>query len=229
MKTFEMKADRRERVGSRGSRGLRNDGRVPAVLCGKGTESLALHVAYKDFEAARKAHARIVMLQLDGKVEAAVVHEVAWDTLSQAPLHIDFQRVNMNEKIEIDVTVKVKGPAKGEIAGGILLVQLDAVKVRCLPLEIPDALEIDVRNLDLHGTIHVKDIVLPAGVEAVEGQDALVLSIVEKKEVAAPAAAAADAAAATEPELIKKAPTAEGEADAAPAKDGKDAKKPEKK
>ncbi len=227
MKTFDMKADRREGVGSRGSRNLRNDGRVPAVLCGKGTESVALHVAYKDFEAARKAHARVVMLQLDGKVEAAVVHDVAWDTMSQAPLHVDFQRVNLNEKIEIDVTVKVKGPSKGEIAGGILLVQLDEVKVRCLPLEIPDSIEIDVRNLELHGTIHMKDVALPKGVEAVEDADALILSIVEKKETVIPAATEADAAAATEPELIKKAPTAEGEAEAAPAADK--AKKPEKK
>ncbi len=228
MKTFDMKADRRTSVGSRTSRNLRLDGRLPGVLCGKGTESLSLHVAVKDFEAARKAHARIVMLQLDGKSEAAVVHGVDWDTMSQQPLHVDFQRVNMSEKIEIDVTVKVKGPAKGEIAGGILLLQLDQVKVRCLPLEIPDSIEIDVRNLDLHGTVHVKELRLPAGVEAVEDADALVLSIVEKKEVVVAAANAADVAAAAEPELIKKAPAADGEAaEAAPAA-GKD-KKPEKK
>ena len=63
MQTYELKADRRTGVGSRVSRGLRRDGRLPAVLCGKGTESLSLHVSVKEFEDLRKKRARIVMLQ----------------------------------------------------------------------------------------------------------------------------------------------------------------------
>ncbi len=231
MQTHELKADRRADVGSRSSRGLRNDGRIPAVLCGKGTDSLALHVSAKDFEDLRKKHARIVMLQLDGMSNAAVVHEVAWDTMTQEPLHVDFQRINMNEKIEIEVSIKVRGPSKGEAAGGILLVQSDAVKVRCLPLEIPESIEVDVRELDLHGTVHVRDLKLPPGVEAAEEATHLVLSIVEKVETAVAAPAAADAAATTaEPEVIAKAPKKDEAGDAAaPAAPAKDAKKPEKK
>lgn len=230
MQTHELKADRRTKSGSRGSRGLRSDGRVPANLCGKGTESLALHVSAKDFADLRKKRARIVMLQIDGGVNAAVVHDVAWDTMTQEPLHVDFQRINMSEKIEIDVSVKVKGPSKGEIAGGILLVQSDQVKVRCLPLEIPDSIEIDVRNLELHGTVHVRDLVLPKGVEAADDASHLILSIVEKVEVAAAPAATAEAAtAAAEPELIAKAPKKDEEGADAPAAGAKDAKKPEKK
>ncbi len=237
MQTFEMKADRREGLGSRISRRIRREGRLPAILCGKGSESLALHVSVADFELARKKHARIVMLQLDGKSEAAVVHDVAWDTLTQEPLHVDFQRVNMSEKIEIDVTLKVRGPSKGEVGGGILILQMDAVKVRCLPLEIPEQIEVDVRHLELHQSIHVKEIVLPAGVEAVDDLGALVLSIVEKKELVVAVTGVAEAAA-VEPELIQKAPKSEdGEGTAAApaaatkegsAKEGKE-KKPEKK
>jgi large subunit ribosomal protein L25 len=234
MQTHELKADRRADVGSRSSRGLRNDGRIPAVLCGKGTDSLALHVSAKEFEDLRKKHARIVMLQVDGMSNAAVVHEVAWDTMTQEPLHVDFQRINMNEKIEIEVSIKVRGPSKGEVAGGILLVQSDAVRVRCLPLEIPESIEVDVRELELHGTVHVRDLKLPAGVDSAEDPAHLVLSIVEKVEavVAAPAAAADAAATTAEPEVIAKAPKKDEAGDAAPAagaKDAKDAKKPEKK
>ncbi|MBM4015006.1 MAG: 50S ribosomal protein L25 [Planctomycetes bacterium] len=228
MQTHELKADRREGVGSRSSRGLRNDGRIPAVLCGKGTESLALHVSAKDFEDLRKKRARIVMLQLDGMSNAAVVHEVAWDTMSQEPLHVDFQRINMNEKIEIEVSIKVRGPSKGEAAGGILLVQSDAVKVRCLPLETPESIEVDVRALDLHGTVHIRDLKLPPGVEAAEEASHLVLSIVEKVETAAPVAVEA-AATTAEPEVIAKAPKKDEAGDAPAAAPAKDAKKPEKK
>jgi large subunit ribosomal protein L25 len=226
MKTFDMKAERRGEVGSRESRRLRRDGRLPAVLCGRGTESLSLHVSAKDFETARKLHARIVMLQLDGKSEPAVVHDVDWDPLSQEPNHVDFQRVNMSEKIEIDVAIKTKGPSKGEIGGGILMLQMDAARVRCLPLEIPDQIEVDIRPLELHQSLHAKDLVLPKGVELAESPDALVLAIVEKKELIVPVAGAAEAGP-TEPELITKAPKegeeeegAEGAKPAAGAKGG---------
>lgn len=228
MQTYELKADRRDGTGSRMSRGLRRAGRLPAILCGKGSDSLALHISAKEFDDLRKKHARIVMLQLDGGSNAAVVHGVDWDPMTQQPLHVDFQRVNMNEKIEIEVSIKLRGPSKGEMAGGILLVQADQVKVRCLPLEIPESIELDLRELDLHGTIHVRDLKLPAGIEAADDPSALLLSIVEKVETAAAApAAAADAAAATaEPEVIAKAPKKD---DAAPAADAAKDKKPEKK
>jgi len=233
MQTFELKADRRTGTGSRVSRALRRDGRVPANLCGKGTESLAIHVGWKELEELRKKKARIVMLQLDGATTAAIVHGIAWDTMTQEPLHVDFQRVNMSEKIEVPVSIKVKGPSKGEIGGGILLVQLDQIKVRCLPLEIPESIEVDVRPLELHGSIHMREVVLPKGVESAEDPGALVLSIVEKievKAVVAPGAEAAAAAAPAEPELIAKAPKKDdAAAEGAPAAGEKGEKKAEKK
>jgi len=236
MQTFEMKAERRDRPGTAASRRLRREGRLPAILCGRGTESLALHVSAKDFEAARKKHARVLMLQIDGKSEPAIIHEVDWDILSQEPAHVDLQRVNMSERIEIDVTVKTKGPSKGEIGGGILMLQMGQVKVRCLPLEIPDFIEVDIRQLDLHDSVRVKDLVMPKGVEAVDVAEALVLAIVEKKElvIEAPTEAAAGP---TEPELITKAPKEGEEAEegaapgakpgAAPAKGAAPAAKPD--
>ena len=233
MKTFDLKAERRTGLGSRQSRALRSEGRLPIVLCGRGQESLALHVSAKEFENARKQHARVVMLGLDGKQEPAVVHDVDWDTMSQEVAHVDFQRINMSEKIEVEVTIRTKGPSKGEVAGGILIVQMDQVKVRCLPLEIPEVIDVDIRELELHQSMHVKDLKMPAGIEVAGSLDALVLAIVEKKEVIVPVAAEAGA---VEPELIVKAPkdgeVAEGAAPGAKGeaagKDSKD-KKPEKK
>jgi large subunit ribosomal protein L25 len=222
MQTFEIQAERRAAVGSAASRRLRREGRLPAILCGRGGESLALHVSVKDFDAARKKHARILMLQIDGRAEPAVIHDVAFDVITQEPAHVDFQRVSMKERIEIPVPVKVRGPSKGEAEGGILMLQMGQVRVRCLPLEIPEHLEADVRALELHQSLRVKDLALPKGVEAADPPDALVLAIVEKKEVVAPVAEAAEAAP-TEPELISKAPKAEEgeEAEgAAPAKPG---------
>jgi hypothetical protein len=111
----------------------------------------------------------------------------------------------MNEKVVVEVPIKTKGPSKGEAEGGILVVQLDKVRVRCLPLEIPDQIDVDIRALLQHDSIHVKDLVLPKGIEAVDAPEALVLSIVEPKKEELPVPGTAEVAP-TEPELIVKPP-----------------------
>ena len=205
MRQYEMKAEVRTSAGSRSSRGLRREGRLPAVLCGHGVETRPLHVSVREFDEARKQHARVILLQLAGATEPAIIHDVAWDTITQEPLHVDFQRINMNEKVVVEVPIKTKGPSKGEAEGGILVVQLDQVRVRCLPLEIPDQIDVDIRALLQHDSIHVKDLVLPKGLEAVDAPEALVLSIVEPKKEELPVPGTAEVAP-TEPELIVKAP-----------------------
>jgi len=219
MRQFEMKAELRKTAGSRASRKMRREGRLPGVLCGHGVESRPLDVSVKDFEDARKKHARIIVLQVAGASEPAIIHDIDWDVVTQEPLHVDFQRVDMKEKIVVEVPIKAKGPSKGEAEGGILVLQMGQVKVRCLPLDIPDSIEVDIRTLMTHESVKVKELVLPAGIEPADSPEALVLSIVEPKKEELPVAGAAEAAATTEPELIAKAPKegeeAEGAADAA--------------
>src|SRR5262249_32144310 len=154
---------------------------LPGILCGQGTESRAVTVSTKDFEEARKKHARIIVLQLSGAAEPAIIHDIDWDVVTQEPLHVDFQRVNMKEKIVIDVPIKAKGRSKGEAEGGIFVLQMGQVKVRCFPLDIPESIEVDIRPLLIHESIKVKDLVLPAGIEPADAPEALVLSIVEPK------------------------------------------------
>jgi large subunit ribosomal protein L25 len=240
MRQFEMKAEVRKTAGSRASRKMRREGRLPGVLCGHGVESRALDVSVKDFEDARKKHARIIVLQLGGATEPAIIHDIDWDVVTQEPLHVDFQRVDMKEKIVVEVPIKAKGPSKGEAEGGILVLQMGQVKVRCFPLDIPESIEVDIRALMTHESVKVKELVLPAGIEPADSPEALVLSIVEPKKEELPVAGAAEAAATAEPELIAKAPKegevaegaaadAAGGAKAAAPKAAAKEKKPEKK
>jgi large subunit ribosomal protein L25 len=216
MRQFEMKAQARTTAGSRAARKMRREGHIPGVLCGHGVESRSVSVSAKDFDDARKKHARIIMLQLDGASEPAIIHEIDWDVVTQEPLHVDFQRVNMKEKIVVEVPIKAKGPSKGEAEGGIFVLQMGQVKVRCFPLDIPDSIEVDIRPLLIHESIKVKDLVLPANIEPADAPESLVLSIVEPKKEELPVpGAAAEAAGAAEPELIAKAPKEGEEAEGA--------------
>lgn len=180
MKTTDLEAQKRE-VGSRVSRRLRRNGRLPVNLYGHGEAPLPLSLDTKAFDDAIRGHARVFHLSFDGHKESAVIHEVQHDTLSNGILHIDFQRVNLSEKVEVSVPVRIMGPSAGELAGGVLQEIHDHVKLRCLPLNIPEEVVADVRELAVGKSFHISDFQLPDGIEAVEDPNMVVLSITEPR------------------------------------------------
>jgi large subunit ribosomal protein L25 len=152
----------------------------------------------------------------------ALVKEVQYDTLRNVFLHIDFQAVRMDEKIHASVPVH---PAFGVEAigithGGILEQPLHTIEVSCLPTALPEAITIDLAGLEVDHSIHVKDLVMPAGVSAVSDPDAVVFHMIKPstaEATATPAAAAAPAAAAKAPAAAAKAPAAKAPAAGAKA------------
>lgn len=181
MNQVELQAEKREKVGSANSRKLRREGRLPASLYGHGGESFGLHIDGKAYRDAMRHGAMLVNLRFDGGNESAVVHDVQYDTLSQEPIHVDFLRVNLLEKVEVEVSLKLHGPAKGEEEGGIIVEQMNAVTILCLPTSIPEFLEVDIRSLGIKDSLHVSDLKLPEGVEATDEPDRVILTIVEPR------------------------------------------------
>lgn len=210
---------------------LRESGYVPAVQYGNKKEAVNLSVKEIDFKKVFKAagESTLVELVLDGKKGINVlVHDVQVDPLSGRFTHIDFYQVNMNEEIETDVALDFVGDAPAVKAlGGVLVRNLDEVKVKCLPKDLPHSFSIDLTQLvDFDSQIKVSDIKLPAGVEMIETLEAIVATVMRPR---------TDAEMSSLQEKVEMDVTkVEGvvkEADsAAPAEgDKKDAKKEEKK
>ena len=135
-------------------------------------------------------HAHLYELDCGGTKTLAVVRELAWDVFGEKIIHVDFKRVQRDVATESEVELVFVGQPKG----GILNHILTAVTVRCLPLDIPDSIEVPVASLELGGAILGKDLKAPKGVEILVGAEqkiAVVVGAVEEK----PAAPAADAAA----------------------------------
>ena len=181
MKQVELVAESRTQTGSRISRRLRREGRLPVNLYGHGEAPESLHVAARELETALRHHAMFIKMRVDGKDQPAVVHALQHDPITQELLHADFIRVSATEKIEVSVALKIHGPSKGESAGGILLEQQGTVKLRCLPTNIPTEIEVDVRELDIHDSVHIEDLVLPEGVEPAEEPSRVLISITEPR------------------------------------------------
>ena len=220
MQEIHLKAEVREKSTKKQLSTLRKDRMIPAVVYGGEKPSISVVVPEKDLvKAMKSAGANAIIHLKHGKGEDTVILKTLQrQVVSNQPIHADFQRISLKEKIEVKVHIKVIGEAPGvKLHGGILEHVLRELKVRALPTAIPQHIDVDVSGLDLNQNILVKDIKAPAGVEVLDAPDHLVLNVVQPTAEEAAPAPAEGAAAAAEPEVIAKGKKEEGEEGAAPA------------
>src|SRR5271166_974150 len=249
MKTsFELVAEFRQTQGKGASRRLRRDGKVPAILYGGHADARALTLSHQKLLIMldnERFYSTILNLKVGDETQAAILKDVQRHPFKNAIVHVDFQRVEENEKIRISIPLHFSGAAIApgvKSQGGIVSHMRNEVEVSCLPKDLPEFIEVDISGLSLNESIHLSQLKIPADVVLVElaKEDAAVVAIhsplAEEPEPTAAAAAAAPAegAAATAAapaaagaapagDAAKKAEPAKAEAKKEPAK--KDAKK----
>ena len=203
-----LQTENREGRGTRRSEKLRKLGKVPAVVYGHKEKTLSVSVGHDVLLSAVRHGARIVDVQLDGKVEKAQIMELQWDYLGKDVLHVDFKRVSADERITITVPVELKGIAPGIAAGGLLDQPLHTLRIECPVLSVPDTIRVNINELGIDSAIHVRDLKLPEGVKVLDEGDAIVV------QVKTPAADAdADGEGTAEPEIITARKKADDEAE----------------
>ena len=174
-------------------RQLRSAGRIPAVVYGGKKDAAPLSIDGKSLFQVLKGHGTnvIMNLKVGGAGETVLLKDLQRDFVTHNIVHVDFQRVSMTEKLEVNVPLHIVGEAPGvKLSGGILEHILRELRVRCLPADIPDGINIDVSALQINQGVKVKDLVLPKGVESLIDGGSLVVNIVApaEEEVATPAA-----------------------------------------
>src|SRR5436190_6625244 len=177
---LEITAEPRSATGKR-NRQLRRTGRLPAVVYGKDTESLAIQVEAKAFDILYRAAGRtsLVKLQLDGQSKSAIIREVQRHPLSRHPLHVDFLVVDLAQEMEVDVPLVFTGePPAVELTGGTLMTPIGHLRVRALPAEMPHEITVDVTSLvDLEASLHVRDLIIPENVHVQTDGDELIARV----------------------------------------------------
>jgi large subunit ribosomal protein L25 len=241
MKSVPLKAFPRAVTRRAGVKKLRDNGRVPAVVYGRNVQPQNLELNRVEIDnLIHHSATENVLVDLSVENDArgkrlALVQDVQHHPLKGNVLHVDLHEVAENEKVTILVPVEPKGEAVGvKTGGGVLEHVLFKLKVRALPKDLPEQIEVDVTNLEIGKSIHLGEIQPPSGVEFLGDKKVVVLSvaapITEAQETAAAEAAAGGA---TEVEMIKekKEDGAEAKADAkaAPAKAAADKKEEKKK
>ncbi|MDE4541087.1 50S ribosomal protein L25/general stress protein Ctc [Thermoanaerobacterium sp. R66] len=182
MQNVELEAVLRT-PGKNAARKLKEKGYIPAILYGKGMESIPLAVETGKLRTIVQKHGRNVLLNLivNGATHQAILKDEQKDELTGKLIHIDFQRVSMNEKVEAAVPLKFEGVGVIESKGLLVQHQKWELNVEALPTVIPEEIVVDVSNLGIGDTILVKDVVVPEGVEKVDDSDEVILTIVAPK------------------------------------------------
>ena len=191
-------------------RRMRAAGRVPAVIYGHGEETRALTVDGRELERLVSSIHRdntVINVSIEGeKAEVkALVREVQMHAYRGHVLHFDLYQIHAGESITLAVPIHLTGTPAGVRLGGILQHTLNDLDIRCLADQIPEEIRIDVSHLGIGDSIHVNELSLPEGVEALVDGDRSVCSVIPPTVTAAetPAEGAEPAETVAEPEVIR--------------------------
>jgi len=178
-----LNVETRVRTGKGGSRKVRQDGLVPAVVYGKGVEALNLRLDPKALQQAVATEAgwnTLLTLKGDGPFDGLVVilKDMQIDAIRRNPTHVDFLAIDLKKTLAVMVPVQPVGKAQGVVEGGTLQLIRHELEVYCLPTNIPTSIEIDVTALNVGEGIHIDEVSFPEGVESQHDVNFTVLTVV---------------------------------------------------
>ena len=169
---FEFDAVSRANVGTGSAKSIRRNGNIPAVVYGGSAEPELIELSQN--EVAKKlsneaVYSHILKLNVGGKVQNAILKDMQRHPAKDTVIHMDFLRINMNEKIKVHVPLHFINEeiSIGVKAGGVVTHSMVEVEVSCLPTNLPEYIEVDLEATDIGGSVHLSDIVAPEGVEIV--------------------------------------------------------------
>ncbi len=192
METVEIQIEPRE-SGSRGAtKRLRRSGKLPGIFYGPKADSVPLEIDKKEFSArvAGLEGSHLIRIKsasplLMGKV--ALVKELQFHPVTGAVLHVDFYEVDLTVKIQVKVPLHFVGKAAGVVKGGILQPVVREIEVECLPMDIPEYLNVEVSSLEIGHSLHVEDLSMPERVEALYDTNFTLVTVVPPTVEEAPA------------------------------------------
>ena len=208
----------RQDIGKQSAKRLRRNGMIPGIYYIHGQPSVNFAVDAKALRNTLAHKSGILEVNFsNGDTAKCVVREVQWDPVKGSFLHLDLMGVRLTEKIKVAVPIRFVGNSAGVKLGGVLQQLLRELDIECLPLDIPEAITVDVTALEINQSVHVGDLKLDK-IEILENPTQVIVAVLPPRleEVVAPSPTEET----KEPELIGQKKEEEGEAEPA-KKEGK--------
>lgn len=180
----QVKVQARQQLGSRYAARLRKEGQLPAVIYGHKQDPVHVSVDYKEIHHHLHNNTHLLNAQLDGNSEPVLIRDVQWDHLGTTLIHIDLARVDLTERVTVEVPLQIVGDAPGlNEDGAILEHPVTQLEIEALVTEIPDAIIIDVSSLNVGDAITVADLKLPGNVTTALDPETVVAAVTVVEEV----------------------------------------------
>jgi len=199
-----IQAQKREAHGSRAARRLREEGKLPGIVYGHGEDPQNVIVGTRELAGAVRHGQHIVQLELDGQTKQVLIKDVQYDHLAMTPVHVDFLRVDLHQRVTVTVPLEFKGTPAGIAEGGIFESTMGDIEVECTVTEIPSSIRVTTTELKIGDAIHVRDLQLPPNVAAKASPEAIVCAVRAKAAEEVVAAPVAEGAEPAEPEIITR-------------------------
>jgi large subunit ribosomal protein L25 len=174
-----LTAEIRQHKTSNENKLLRKNGMIPGIYYHRGSDNLQIAVKSMSLiNLAKSVTTQIINLTLpDSKQYKSILKDVQYDPVTDIPVHFDLLGIKEDEVILVEVPVILEGTAIGQRDGGMIQLMLRKIKVECLPKDIPDDVLIDITNLNIGDSVHVRDLKLE-NVQIHENTDAGIVSII---------------------------------------------------
>jgi len=173
-KVVLLKAEVRDKTGSKYARTLREQGRIPAIVYGHKEEPAAISLDARSFiEQLHHGH-RLMDVQIGKKKEKIIVKDLQYDHLCKDIIHVDLVRVDVTETIRVAVPVELKGIAYGAHEGAIIEKRVNHLEVECKATDIPESIVVSVKDMNIGDVVHARDVTLPEGVKLISPPETLV-------------------------------------------------------
>jgi large subunit ribosomal protein L25 len=208
MSTASLSASVRTETGKGAARKIRQAGNIPAVIYGHGREAQSLMINARDTDKLLKSIAissTVIELSIDGKSARTLIREVQRHPFKRTITHIDFQELVAGETVSVHCPIVYVGVPEGvRLEGGLLDQIMHQLHIEVDPSAIPNHIDVDVSALKVGKSMHVSDLVLPAGIKVLD-EPGTTVCIVQVPKVAVETVAAGGA----EPEVIRAKPKAD--------------------
>jgi len=209
MASASLSAELRSERGKGVARKLRAAGRVPGVVYGHGREPQSLSLVARDLDKLLSqiaAGSTVIELTLGRATTKTLIREIQRHPFKKQILHIDFMELVAGEKVIVDIPLVFVGVPEGVRLSGALLEQIvHSIEVNVDPSNIPNHIDVDVTNLAMGHSLHVRDLKLPEGLEVLTDEDTTICAVIAPRAVVEEKAEGEGEAAVGEPELIRKA------------------------
>ncbi len=172
----------RQRFGKGDSRRMRRAGKIPAVMYGH-TQPQGLLVDAHEFNTKflTISESTIIRLEIDGNSHNVLIRDFQEDAVSGAITHIDFYEIERGKVLRTNVGLHLTGTAIGIREGGLLESFVHEVEVECLPKDLPESIEVDITDLEIGHSIHLRDVQVPDGVKVLNSPEQVVCAVAHKR------------------------------------------------